>query len=108
MKIMQGDEYDIYINLKQDGEVLKPEWVDNIELCIGSNIRKTSSGESLLFDREEGKWYTRLRQNETLAMPCGENAAFGRVKYKGAPESDVVGFRLESIFVLPTTSREVL
>lgn len=108
MKIMQGDEYDIYINLKQDGNALKPNIVDDIEVFIGSNIRKTYSDETLLFDSKELKWYLRLSQQETFAMEEGQHQVYGRIKYNGAQESDVVGIRLESIIVMPTTSNEVL
>lgn len=55
MKIMQGDEYDIYINLKQDGNALKPNMVDDIEVYIGTDIRKTYSNETVLFDSRELK-----------------------------------------------------
>lgn len=108
MKIMQGDEYDIYINLKQDGNALKPNMVDDIEVSIGTDIRKTYSNETVLFDSREMKWYIRLTQQETLAMEVGQHQVYGRIKYNGVPESDVVGIRLESIVVMPTTSQEVL
>ena len=108
MKIMKGDEYDIYINLKQDGNALKPSMVADIEICIGDNIRKTYSSEAVLFDTREQKWYIRLTQQETLAMEEGQHQVYGRIKYNGVPESDVVGIRLESIVVMPTTSQEVL
>lgn len=108
MKIMQGDEYDVYIDLKQDGIALKPNLVDDIEICIGSTIRKTFQNSSVLFDSKELKWYIRLTQQETLGMEEGQHQTIGRIKYKGAPQSDVVGIKLESFIVMPTTSREVL
>ena len=108
MKIMQGDEYDIYINLKQDGNAMKPNMVDDIEVYIGTDIRKTYSNKTVLFDSRELKWYIRLTQQETLAMEEGQHQVYGRIKYNGVPESDVVGIRLEGIVVMPTTSQEVL
>lgn len=108
MKIMQGDEYDIYIDLKQDSTTLKPSFVDDVEICIGSNIRKTFQKGSVLFDEKEMKWYFRLIQQETLNMEEGQHQTIGRIKYKGAPQSDVVGIKLESFIVMPTTSTEVL
>lgn len=108
MKIMQGDEYDIYINLKQDGIVIKPEMVDDIEICIGDSVRKTYSNETVLFNSKELKWYLRLTQQETLSMTVGQHETIGRIKYGGIPYNDVIGIKLESIIVMPTTSREVL
>lgn len=108
MRIMQGDEYDVYIDLKQDGIALKPNLVDDVEICIGSTIRKTFQNASVLFDNKELKWYIRLTQQETLGMEEGQHQTIGRIKYKGAPQSDVVGIKLESFVVMPTTSREVL
>lgn len=108
MKIMQGDEYDIYIDLKQDGTTLKQSVVDDIEICIGPNIRKTFQNGNVLFDERELKWYFRLTQQETLNMEEGQHQTIGRIKYKGAPNSDVIGVRLESFVVSATTSKEVL
>ena len=108
MKIMQGDEYAIYVNLKQDGVVIKPNLVDDIEIYIGESLRKKYSDESVLFDSKELKWYFRLLQSETLNMEVGQHEVFGRIKYSGTPYNDVVGIKLESIIVMPTTSREVL
>lgn len=108
MKIMQGDEYDVYIDLKQDGIALKPTLIENIEIYIGSGIRKTYKDSSVLFDSKALKWYIRLDQQETLNMKEGQHQTIARIKYKGAPDSDVVGIKLESFMVLPTTSREVL
>lgn len=108
MKIMQGDEYAIYVNLRQDGIVINPNLVDDIEICIGDSIRKTYSSENVLFDSKEQKWYFRLLQSETLNMAEGQHEVIGRVKYTGIPYNDVVGVKLGNIIVMPTTSREVL
>ena len=108
MKIMQGDEYDIFIDLKQDGNVLKPNIIDDIEVYIGSDIRKTYKSDEVLFNSKELKWYTRLYQQETLAMDPGQYEAIARIKYNGTPTFDVVGVKLGMLVVMPTTSREVL
>ena len=108
VKIMQGDEYDIYINFKQDNVTLKPALVEDIEICVGTGILKTYKDGSVLFDNRELKWYFRLTQQETLAMEEGQHQNIARIKYTGASQSDVVGIRLDSFVVTATTSTEVL
>lgn len=108
IKIMQGDERDIYIGLKQSGITIKPSIVDDIEICIGADIRKTYQSGSVFFDSKELKWYIRLSQEETLSLAEGLHQAIARIKYSGAPQSDVIGVKLGSIIVMGTTSKEVL
>lgn len=108
MKIKQGDSYALDFNLKQDGVPIKPNMVDDIEICIGTTVRKTYAGGLLNFDSKSMKWYLRLSQEETFAMEEGTHEVEGRVKYKGVPFSDVIGVKLGTINVIASTSREVL
>lgn len=40
MTIMQGDSYPIYFDLKQDGKVLTPEMVADVEVYVGDVLSK--------------------------------------------------------------------
>lgn len=108
IKIMQGDEYDIYIKLRQDGVTLAPEIVEDVEVCVGTDIRKTYKSGSVAFDNQEKKWYIRLTQQETFSMEEGQHQVFARVKYNGTPLSDVVGIKLDNIVVSNTESTYTL
>lgn len=108
MKIRQGDSYALDFDLKQNGVPIKPTMVDDIEIYIGTSVRKTYAGGQLNFDSKSTKWYLRMSQEETFGMEAGTHEVEGRVKYKGVPYSDVVGVKLGTIIVIASTSREVL
>lgn len=108
MNIMRGDSYPIFLELTQDGYVLAPEMVSDIEVTVGESfIKKYSRGE-VLFDNLLRKWYFRPSQEETLGLTEGEAyQVIARVKYTNNP-ADVKGVKCGSIAVEDTNSSEVI
>lgn len=107
MNIMRGDAYPVYIDLKQDGEVLTPVMISELEICIGSSLRKLYSDGSIKFDTESSHWYFQLTQAETLKFPTTDLSVIARVQYP-EPKDDVIGIELGTIRVIDTHSRAVL
>lgn len=108
VKIMQGDSYAIPIELKQDGMLLTPEMVEDLEVCVGENLRKIYSGGGVGYDASRQQWYIRPTQQETMAMEVDSHDVIVRVKYLNLPDGDVVGAKIGSISVLEGRSEEVL
>lgn len=78
MKIMQGDSYPIPIDITQDGVVITPEMVEDVEITVGSEIRKTLSDGGVSYDG--GNWYFLLTQQETFSV-SGNQEVVCRLKY---------------------------
>ena len=78
MKIMQGDSYPIPIDIMQDGVAITPEMVDEVEITVGKEIRKTLSQGGVTF--EDGSWYFLLSQQETFSL-SGTQPVIVRLKY---------------------------
>ena len=105
MNIMQGDEYDVNITLKDaDGEPITEVGVTDVEIGIGSLTKTYSDGE-VSYDSENKQWVFRLSQTETSGLKNGVLSFQVRVKFGGG---DVVGAKLPSVGVSPSTSKEVL
>ncbi len=107
MKMMQGDSYPVFIDLKQDGVTLTPDMIDDLEVCVGENLRKTYSGGGVAFDTGTQMWYIRPTQQETLDLPEDSYTVIVRVKYKNQP-ADVKGISVGRITIRDTHSEEVL
>lgn len=104
MKIMQGDEYNVSLVLKdQDGETITSTGIADVEVVIG-NLTKSFADGSVTYDAEAGAWIFHLTQQETYAFR--DSLAF-QVRVK-LTNNDVVGTTLPSIFVTPSRSAEVL
>lgn len=108
MTIMQGDSYTIYLNLTQSGTSLTPDLVDDLEVYIGEELRKSLSGGGVFFDAEAVMWFIRPTQQETQALEEGTHEVTVRVKYKGQPPSDVMGTVVGRLRVQACVSKEVL
>ena len=106
--IMQGDSYPIPITLHQDGVILKPFMIEDLEVCVGDNLRKTFLSNGVFFNEETMQWTFRLSQQDTFSMDEGVHDVYVRIKYLGQPESDVHGERIDRIRVIAGKSREVL
>lgn len=78
MKIMQGDSYPIPVDIMQDGVVVTPEMVEDVEITVGKAIRKVYSAGDITF--ENNTWYFLLKQQETFSM-SGSNDVVCRLKY---------------------------
>lgn len=107
MKIMQGDSYNVPIEITQDGATLKPSTISNVEVCVGENVRKTYAEGGVIFDENTGLWYIRLSQEETFEMD-GTQDVIVRIKYRNKPNGDVIGRRAGTINATETISKEVL
>lgn len=105
MNIMQGDAYPIEIEIKQNGDVLTPDMIDDLEICVGDDIRKTYANKEAV--HSDGYWYIRLTQEDTFGMDEGSHKVTVRVKYKNQPP-DVVGRLAGRIKVFRSHSKEVL
>ena len=88
MKIMQGDSYPIPVDIMQDGVVVTPEMVEDMEITVGAEIRKLYSAGDITF--ENNTWYFLLKQQDTFSM-SGNNEVVCRLKYP------VTGIHAESI-----------
>lgn len=107
MKIMQGDSCRVPIEISQDNVTITPYMLADVEVCVGENVRKTYSSGDVVYDDNTGHWYIRLSQEETFGMD-GTQEVIVRVKYKGAPYADVVGYKAGVINATETISKEVL
>lgn len=108
MTMMQGDSYPVFIDLKQYGVTLTPDMIQDQEICVGENLRKTYSGGEVGFDTETSMWYIRPTQQETLDLPEDAYSVIVRVKYKNQPSADVKGIQVGRIVIRSTFSKEVL
>lgn len=114
MTIRQGDSYPIYIELMQDGDILHPEMVADLEICIGKDgepgkaLRKLLSAGAVQFDETTGRWHIHPKQEETLALEKGFYNVEARIRYKNSGMEDVVGVPLGRIEVKDSISEAVI
>ena len=108
MTIMQGDSYPIYIELTQDGDVLVPEMISELEVCVGDKLRKTYSNGEVKFDKEKNQWYIHPTQEETLGLNPDSYPVYVRVRYKNTAMEEVVGLRVGRITVTDSISEAVI
>ena len=78
MEIMQGDSYPIPVDIMQDGMVVTPKMVEDVEITVGTEIRKLYSTGGITFENDT--WYFLLTQQETFSM-SGSNEVVCRLKY---------------------------
>lgn len=96
MKIMQGDSYNIAITLTDDdGEEITS--ADEVSVTLGKLTKTVTYSEG------DAAWLFPLSQDETFALDflCGMEV---RVK----TGTNVVGASLGNVYVIPSTSTEVL
>lgn len=104
--IMQGDSYPLFLNLQQDGQLLTPAMVEDLEICVGDALRFTKSEGTLNYDPSKKMWYFWPTQEETFEME-GIYDIYVRAKYPNTPPQ-VYGYKLDKIKVTDTQSEEVL
>lgn len=104
MKIMRGDSYAIPIDILQDGQVVQPGDVAEIEVSVGTGIQKRMTEGEVVY--QNGQWYFRLSQEETFSME-DDAVVYVRVAYPGEPK-DVAGVMAGRIMAHETGSTEVL
>lgn len=108
VKIMQGDSYVVFINLTVDQQVLTPEMVEDVEVCVGEVLRKTYSAGSVGFDAASQMWYIRPTQEETLAMEEDVYEVTARARFMDGGNPDVVGIKVGRIMIVNGQSGEVI
>ena len=109
VKIRQGDSYPILINVKQEGVPLTPSMVDEVEVSIGSALRKTYTSGGVGYDPSLSRWYIFPTQQETIDLEAGDYEVMVRVKYKTNSSLPYVqSDPADRIVVLESPSKEVL
>jgi hypothetical protein len=103
MKIMQGDSYPIPVDIMQDGVVITPEMVEDVEITVGAEIRKLYSTGGITFENDT--WYFLLTQQETFSM-SGSNEVICRLKYPVSGYTQ--GTRIGSLNVTETSQKWVM
>lgn len=103
MKIMQGDSYPIPVEITQDGIAITPELVEEVEITIGTAVRKTYTGGGIAY--EEGMWYFRLTQEESFTL-SGSDEVVVRVKYPQT--NNVVGAKVGYLRTIDIDQKEVI
>ena len=103
MRILQGDSYPIPVEVRQDGIVVTPELVEEVEITIGSTVRKTYTGGGVFF--ESDMWYFLLTQEESFSLSGGYDVVL-RLKYPGS--GNVIGIRAGKLSVEQTEQKEVI
>lgn len=104
--IMQGDSYPLFLHLTQNGKLLTPQIVEDLELCVGDNLRYIYSEGTLAYDMSRQKWYFWPTQEDTFSMQ-EDCEVYVRIKYPNNPTM-VIGRKVDKIKVKETKSREVL
>lgn len=104
--MLKGDSYPIYVNLKQNGIVLNPAMIEDLEVCVGEDLRYTYSGGTVFYDGSKQMWYFWPTQEQTLASE-GALEVYVRVKYPNLPVQ-VLGAKIGNILIKNTNFTEVL
>jgi len=107
-KIMQGDEYPITVSLSQDGQVLIPDMVADLEITVADKLRYLFSRSTIGFDTAQNLWWFRPTQKETISLEPDGCAVIARVKYYGNIDFDVKGIPLGTLIVSAGNSKEVI
>ena len=93
----QGDSFPIPVELMQDGQLLDVTTIEDLEICVGSNIKRKADGSDYL--------YFVLSQAETLGMKPGYYGVGVRIKYPGIPPSVNIE-SIGSILIAPSNFKE--
>lgn len=102
--MMRGDSYTLPISIATADGTATAESFEEVEVCIGTDIRKTLSSGEITFDSERSLFLVPVTQEETFALR-GRARVNIRCKYYGG---DVVGVDLGVLEFAPSLSREVL
>lgn len=102
--IRQGESYRIFLNLKQDGNPLIPESIEDIKVCIGTQFQKTYKQNGVFFDYEKNQWYIFPTQQDTLGMKDGQFTISCHVKY---PDTSVIITDIDSVRIKKSCCGEV-
>ena len=102
--MMQGDSYNIPIEILAEDGATDPAVFENVEIVIGSLV-KTMAKQQISYDAKEKVFLFPISQKESMNMPQKAKAQV-RVKLNGS--NDVIGIDLGEIDVAKTLSKAVL
>jgi hypothetical protein len=108
VRMMQGDSYAIFVDLKADGSALTPDKVSDIEITVGDSFRKLYSSGEVGYDATMLQWYFLPTQEDTLAMEPNAYEVQIRVKFPNGQYSAVKGVSVGRIIILDAQSEEVI
>ena len=102
--MMKGDAYSLPISIQTDSGTATAESFEEVEVCVGTDIRKTLSSGEIRFDSERSLFLVPITQEETFALG-GRAKVNIRCKYHSG---DVVGVDLGILEFTPSLSQEVI
>ena len=102
--MMQGDSYNIPIEILAENGATDPTVFDEVEIGIGSLV-KTMGKHQVSYDAGEKVFLFPISQTESMNMPNKVKAQV-RVKLNGS--NDVIGIGLGEIDIAKTMSKAVL
>jgi hypothetical protein len=102
--MMQGDAYNIPIEIMADDGIADETLFDEVEIVIGTMVKTMSSGE-ITYDTENKVFLFPLSQKESMKLGAKADCQV-RVKPNGT--NDVIGVNLGEIDVDKTLSKAVL
>ena len=108
VKMMQGDSFSVFMNLKIDGAVMTPSLISDLEISVGDSLRKLYSAGEVQYDARQLQWYFIPTQEETLAMEPGGYEVQARIKFPNDQYSFVKGVGIGRIIILDANSEEVI
>lgn len=108
VKIMQGDSHVMFFELKRSGVVVTPDTVSEIEITVGSALRKLYSSGDVGYDWNRKQWYFYPTQEETLSMEPDGYEVQARIKYPNGQYSPVKGITIGRIVITEAQSKEVI
>ena len=108
IRMMQGDTYSLFAALKINGETLTPDMVGDVEITVGSTLRKLYSAGEVLYDKSLSQWYFVPSQQETMAMEPGSYDVQARIKVDNGTNSAVRGVTIGRLLILDALSEEVI
>lgn len=102
--MMKGDSYSLPIAIDTADGRATPAIFDDIEVCLGRNLRKTLSAGEIGYDEDRLLFLVPLTQEETFALSLKTKVV---LRCKGK-DGTVVGIDLGVLEFAPTLSKEVL
>ena len=108
IKMMQGDSYALFANLKVDGDALTPSMVSDVEITVGESLRKLYSSGEVMYDPSKRQWFFIPTQEETLSMEPNGYEVQVRIKFPNGQYSSVKGVTIGRIIIQDSQSEEVI
>lgn len=108
VKMMQGDSFAIFLDLKADGKVLTPDKVSDVEVTVGESFRKLYTSGEVGYETSMLQWFFLPTQEDTLAMEPNAYEVQVRVKFPNGQYSAVKGLTVGRIIILDAQSEEAI